>query len=163
MQHYKDYSIPSTFDGEVAQFSFGLAQRRWIVGNVYKLDGMDQPGVLESGIVDPGSKEATLIFRFGEARQLYQEALSEDELDAYNAHPETFFGTRDLNAGRETPQSQLDWFEFAYTTYKDIPKDQLLALLEGAPDIEDLREMDQSELAIRYCGDLARAVFFRRA
>lgn len=161
MEHYKGYSIPSTFDGEVPQFAFGLAERRWIVGKEYQLDGIDQTGVLEAGFVDSSTSEATLIFRVGDTQQLYQEPLSAIELDAYKAHPQTFFGTRDTNAGREPLETQLDWFEFAYATYKETPKEQLLEFMRVAPDLEDLRELNQDELVIRYCGDFARAAFAR--
>lgn len=161
MERYKEYSIPSTFDGELPQFAFGLAERRWIVGETYQLKGMEQPGVLEAGIVIPEHKQATLIFQFGSAQLFHQEELSDAELDAYNAHPETFFGVLDRNARTEQLETQLDWFESAYAIYRNTPKERLLEFMKAAPDIKELRELDQDELAIRYCGWFARGVFSR--
>jgi hypothetical protein len=162
MECYKAYSIPSTFDGELPQFSFGMAERRWIVGKKYQIEGIDQPVVLEAGIVFPESKRATLVFQSGAERHFHQEELSDVELDAYSAHPETFFGVLDRNARRERFETELDWFEFAYATYKDSPKERLLDFMSGSPDIDELRELDQDELAIRYCGAFARGAFSGR-
>lgn len=159
MERYKAYSIPSTFDGELPQFSFGAATRRWIVGEAYKLDGIGGACVLESGIVLPESKEAALVFRCGSDRFISRDTLSDAELDAYNAHPETFFGVLDKNAKKEQPETQLEWFEFAYASYKDTPRERLLEFMKDARDIDDLKRLDQDELAIRYCGRFARGVF----
>ncbi|WFC41741.1 SEC-C domain-containing protein [Pseudoxanthomonas sp. SE1] len=156
MDRFKAYSIPSTFDGEIPQFSFGTAKRRWVVGEEYTVGDTEGLFVLESGIVLPESKEAALVFKHGGDLVIHRDTLSDAELEAYNAHPETFFSILDRNARKERPETQLEWFEFAYSTYKDTAKEQLLEFMKDAPNIEELRELDQDELAIRYCGGFAR-------
>ncbi|CAN7539212.1 SEC-C domain-containing protein [Pseudoxanthomonas sp. LjRoot143] len=163
MDRYKAYSIPSTFDGELPHFSFGEATRRWIVGEAYRIEDMEDPCILESGLVSPEDKEAALVFRCGSDRFISRDPLSDAELEAYNAHPETFFGVLDKNARTKQPETQLDWFEFAYETYRHTPKERLLEFMQDAPDIEELKGLDQDELAIRYCGRFARGVLAGRS
>lgn len=119
--------------------------------------------MLEAGIVMPELQKATLIFQSGTDRFLHQEALTDVDLAAYNAHPETFFGVLDTNAANKQCETQLDWFEFAYETYKNTSKAQLLEFMKDAPNFDELRELDQDDLAIRYCAGFARGVMANKS
>ena len=93
-----NYRIPSTFDGEVPEFAFGEAERRWKIGERYELPDAEPQAI-------PGSADDRDGFDSGEGRVLGIPAgrRSEHHHDrahercrelAYNAHPDTFFGDR---------------------------------------------------------------------
>ena len=53
------YTIPVTFDGEIPEFAFGEAERRFTIGERFEIaDGM--PVTLQSGIVVDRNKRLTL-------------------------------------------------------------------------------------------------------
>jgi hypothetical protein len=69
-------------------------------------------------------------------------------LAAYNRHPETFFGV--VQAVPRRADTPLELFDFFHETCRHTPRERLLELLEGAPDIDWLRGQTQQELALIY-------------
>lgn len=83
--------------------------------------------------------------------------LTEEELEAYKKHPNTFFDAIDPNAGRKIVD-HLGWYDFFYESYSKTPKEKLLEFMKEASDIEKLKDHSQEELAKTYCERLAYSV-----
>lgn len=164
---HKHHVIPATFDGEAAAFAKGAPPDRLKVGQWYEVDGRDgQPimGVLESGTVVVEQKAAWCVFRDKVGcRSISTVPLTDVELEAFKQHPATFFGTIDRNAGRPPIETAIDCFEFLWESYEVTPKERLLELLAAAPDIADLAQLNQFDLATQYSVRMAETMMRRAA
>lgn len=145
---FDNYSIPATFDGELPEFAFGEAERRFNIGDHYKLDEK-VVGLLTHGGVLEVEKKAYLNFLTIDGKtHLYEAKLSNAELSAYIKHPETFFGSvQPIARKAETP---LQLFEFFYNSCKDTPKAKLLEWLADAPNFEQLQKLPLEDLVFEY-------------
>jgi hypothetical protein len=147
-----DYRIPATFDGEVPEFVFGEAERRWKIGERYDLAAMEPgaAGVLTTATVLETEKAAYLVFRLDDGRQVIATApMTDAELSAYAAHPSTFFNVHlPVSAKLDTP---LELFEWLHENYRNTPREKLLEFLKGAPDLADLSTLPDDELLLVYC------------
>jgi hypothetical protein len=163
----KHQAIPATFGGEAAAFAKGAPPNNLKVGQWYEVGGPDdQPikGALESGTVIVDQKAAWCVFR-GEdcSRFIATVPLTDVELEAFKQHPATFFGTIDRNAGRSPIKTAMDWFEFLWESYKETPKERLLELSAASPDISDLAQLSQFDLATLYSVRMAETMMGRAA
>ena len=162
------HRIPTTFDGEVPEFAFGQAERRWKIGERYDLSNFPgipkgAMGMLTTAVVLEGAKAVALSFHFeAENRSvIFQEPMTDAELAAYRSHRETYFGVyREVGGGLKTP---LDMFEWLHKNYSQTPRARLLEFLSSAPDFETLSQLPDDELLLVYCermtgGVMARAV-----
>lgn len=156
----KHSEIPSTFDGESPELAFIDSENRLIIGNSYILpsdDGTEVECVLKSAVVIEQEKVAFCSVTTIDGRGiLFRAPLSDAELAAWRRHPNTFFGEVSRNGASETV---LDMYDFLMETYIKSPKAKLLEFLAGAPDIEQLATLDQSELASVYSERLATHLF----
>jgi len=75
--------------------------------------------------------------------------LSPDELTGYKEHPDTFFGT--YKPHTQQARDPIDLYDFLFMGYGKTPKERLLELMKGAPDLETLRALSQTELAMIFC------------
>jgi hypothetical protein len=146
------YEIPSTFDGEMPQLAFGQSKEpRLQFGRTYLVptaDGREAHGRLYDAVVDVARKQVVGVYQLlhDGASIIANSPLSDAELAAYQAYPETFFGQIRQPARRaETLVELCDSF---YETYKNVSRDNLLEWLSTAPDMETLRSLPQEELAI---------------
>ena len=67
--------------------------------------------------------------------------LTETEIAAWKAHPDTFFGEV-----RQLPKTAKNWLELAqffYDTYKDTDREKLLEWMKDAADVEYLKALSQ--------------------
>jgi hypothetical protein len=149
MDAFRNYHIPSTFDGEIPEFSFGEAERRWTIGERHQLDHEICPGTLLQGVVLENEKRAYLNYVMDDGRNIMVTAdLSDAELAAYRQHPETFFGEY-RKVGKNT-NDPLALFEFIYENYKKTPREKILGWMTGALDIESLKLLPDEELRMIY-------------
>jgi hypothetical protein len=152
MKSLREHSgIPSTFDGETPELAYGETKTRLKIGDRYLVpdkDGKEVIGELVEATV--AWNKATGIYRLEDGRTIIATCpLTEDELAAYQKYPDTFFGVyREQGRKAETP---LDLFDFFFETYKHTTKEKLLEFLKEHPDIEQLKRLDQEELAITFC------------
>jgi hypothetical protein len=152
--------IPSTFDGEMPQIQLRSANAlpRLKIGDRYLIpteSGSEQVGELENAIVLENEKRAYGIYRLDDDRRVMATTpLTDDELEAYNSYPETFFGEIDHNAKRVC-KDLVDLYDFFYETYRRTPKEKLIDFMNSASDIELLKSLPQEELAKIYCERLA--------
>lgn len=162
---HKHHVIPATFDGEAAAFAKGAPPNSLKVGQWYEVGGPDGrriKGVLESGTVVVEQKAAWCVVRGEDGRRsIATVPLTDVELEAFKQHPATFFGMIDTNAGRPPMKTAMDWFEFLWESYKETPKERLLELMATAPDIEDLAQLNQFDLATLYSVRMAETMMRR--
>ena len=105
-------------------------------------------------VLFPALPERTRIFRrLKTHRKLTEKFLAEP----------TFFGVIDHNAGRSSPRTGLDWFNFFWESYSRSSKEKLIEFMEHAPDIERLKAMAQEDLATEYCTRMANSIMRREA
>ncbi len=158
----KHRHIPATFDGEAEAFLRGSSAARLQVGRRMKLpkpDGAQVEVTLVSGIVMRESKLAACVVCTDDQQQfIVQIPLTDEELNAHAQHPSTFFGVIDRSAGRSSPRTGLDWFNFLWETYSHSSREQLIDFMGDTPDIERLKEMTQEELATEYCTRMADSI-----
>lgn len=150
---FAEYSIPSTFDGEIPEFAFGKAARRFSIGESVEVsDGISLK--IQSGIVNEQEKRAYLILvGSGSASYIYTSGLTEEELSAYRAHPETFFG-RVVNVSKNI-DDPFALFEFFVEGYRNTPREKLLEFMSKAPNIENYKNLPAEDLLYVYAEGMA--------
>jgi len=168
IQTIMNHRIPTTFDGEVPEFAFGHAERRWKIGECYDLSifpGIPKGamGTLTTAVVLEGAKAMALSFHFeAENRSLiFQEPMTDAEIAAYRSHPETYFGVhREVGGSLKTP---LEMFEWLHKNYSQTPRVRLLEFLRSAPDFETLSKLPDDELLLLYCERMTGGLMARAA
>ena len=142
------YNIPVTFDGEIPEFAFGQAERKFTIGERFEVAG----GVfvtLQSGVVAEPEKKAYLVVSDDNGKgHIMTAELSDSEMTAYRSHPETFFG-RVVQVSKNT-EDPMDLYTFFIDGYKETSREKLLEFMAGAPDIEELKELSEDELRYTY-------------
>lgn len=143
-----NFSIPVTFDGEIPEFAFGEAERRFAIGDRIEVaDGVFV--TLQSGIVVEPEKKAYLVVADDEDQgHIMTAELSDAEMAAYKSHPETFFG-RVVPVSKNT-EDPMDLYDFFYDSYKETPREKLLEFMDGASDMEELMKLPDDELRYAY-------------
>ena len=145
------YRIPATFDGEVAEFAFGKAERKWRIGERYDLQGGEPrvTGVLTAGAVLTVEKTVYLALQLDDGRSIIATApMTDAEIAAYGAHPDTFFGVvNPVGKGLKTP---LELFEWLYENYRKTPREGLLEFVASWPDASELAKLSDEELLLTY-------------
>lgn len=142
------YRIPVTFDGDIPEFVFGLAKRRFTLGERIEV----AEGVfvtLQSGIVvEPEQKAYLVVIDDDGQGHIMAAELSDDEMAAYRSHPETFFD-RIVPVSKNT-EDPMDLYQFFIDGYKETPRERLLEFMASAPDIEELKKLPDDELRYVY-------------
>jgi len=155
--------VPSTFDGEIEEFVFSESHGRLLVGKRYQIEyeGKSCVGRLTSAVVDENKHIAWCTYEIEQngASVVTMEQLSQDEINAWSKHPETFFGIVDESAIQ--PEGPVGIYEFLFRTYSKTSKEQLLAFLAADPNIDQLRQLDQASLAREYCIRMATTIHSR--
>ena len=141
------YNIPVTFDGEIPEFAFGKAERRFTMGERFEVaDGVS--ATLESGVVAEPERRAYLVVSDDNGKHIMTAELSDSEMEAYRSHPETFFGrTVQVSKNAEDP---MDLYAFFLNGYKETSREKLLEFMHGAPDLEELKKLPEDELRYTY-------------
>ena len=146
--------IPSTFDGEMPEFAFSdpVDHPRLEIGKTYLVpdgSGKEVSGVLEHAIMMEHEKQVWGAYRTAAGLITVTCPVTDKELQAYRAYPDTFFG-RKLEPSRRA-EDAVDLFDFFYETYQHTPRERLLEFLKGAPDFNELTKLSQRDLAIECC------------
>ena len=154
----KDHAgIPVTFDGSMPEFTFGTGNKRLIVGQEYLVpdgSGRESVGTLESAIVMESDSSAWCVVCLKTGERIHTKfPMNRDEMSAWRNHPDTFFGV--LEQRTHHVRDHLEAYDFAFRTYRNTPKGKLLEFMASAPDINDLKQLDQLELARIYCERMA--------
>ncbi len=103
----------------------------------------------ESGIVvEPEQKAFLVLADDGEQHHIVTVQLSEAEIAAYKAHPETFFGR--IASVSEKTEDSMDLYEFFINVYKNNPREKLIEFMNTSTDIEELKKLPDDELLYAY-------------
>ncbi|MFG3592266.1 hypothetical protein ACFXS9_07860 [Bradyrhizobium sp. RDI18] len=149
------YEIPSTFDGENPEFAFGPedALPRLKFGEIYLIPdagGKKIPARLYEAVVLEREKAVMGVYRtFDGVSMVVRTPMTESEIAAWKRHPDTFFGEL-----HPLPQKATNWLELALCfleTYKSTPREKLLEWMKDAADIDYLKTLSQTDLAIVWC------------
>ena len=147
----QNYRIPSTFDGEVAEFAFGEAERKWKIGERYELPDAEPraTGVLTTATASTAEKAVYLGFQLDDGRSIIMTApMSDAEISAYTAHPDTFFGVV-MPVGKRL-DDPLELFEWFYENYRNTPRERLLEHMASWPDLDELTKLSDEDLLRAY-------------
>lgn len=153
IQSMKDHGeIPSTFDGEIPEFAFGNGEARLLIGQRYFVtdpDGNESPGLLTTAMVIEGEQKAHCGLSFASGKSdIYTWPLSDVEMAAWRKHPDTFFG--EVGQRSTKAEDPLDLYDLCHNSYRQTPKERLLEFMADAPDVEELRKLEQPQLASIY-------------
>ncbi|MCG8508115.1 MAG: SEC-C domain-containing protein [Rhodospirillales bacterium] len=145
-------AIPSTFDGSLP-LSKESARNQIMIGETYFFEEPDGGGFVAkvtSATVVPEERTMYLGILTKDGKgEIRSRQMSDDELDAYRAHPQAFFGEISGDGGRrDDPYELFEWF---LNCYKDTAREQLLKLAETHPDFRELKELDDMELRLALC------------
>ena len=164
LKSMRDFArIPVTFDGEIPEFAFGGATQRLLVGRHYIVkdkEGNDRIAVLTSAVVVEQERKAVcaLTLESGESH-IGSWPLSDAEMAAYKAHPETFFG--EVSRGKKA-EHPLEMYDFFLESYSKTPKEKILEFFKGRSNIEELGKLSQPELAATYAEHCVNWVLARQ-
>jgi hypothetical protein len=113
LEAWGDLQIPATFDGDMPELAFGSTHSRLKIGNSYKIpdaNGYEVTGVLINAVVDVSNSLCYGIYRTDVGQNLVSSCpLTNDEVDAYTRHPETFFGV--INTSPKQISDPMGWYE----------------------------------------------------
>jgi hypothetical protein len=162
----KHRRIPATFDGVAEAFGASFPGAPLQVGRrleVQEPDGKPLEVLVESGVVMLQWQAAACVVCSDDGQRfIAQVPLSDAELSAYAQHPATFFGVIDRNAGRKSPKTALDWFDFFWEAYSCSTREKLLEIMRDAPDLQQLKHLNREALATEYCVRMAESVMLRQ-
>jgi hypothetical protein len=144
--------IPSTFDGEIAEFAFGEGPPRLLIGQRYLIkgnDGSKRPGLLTTATVTESECTVYCALSFDDGTSgIYTWPLSDVEMAAWRKHPDTFFG--EVGQRTSTANTPLELYDFFLNSYRQTPRERLLELMAGSPDFKEISKIDQPTLASIY-------------
>lgn len=151
--------IPATLDGRLPSAAFGAPETRLLVGERYFVkdrDGREVAGELIQALVRENEMSIVGLFRLDDGNTIFCSIpLTEAELSLYRDSPETFFGTCE---SKKTIEDPGEFYELLLSTYRQTPRERLLELMIGHPDIESLRKLPQLELAKVYADRTAMSL-----
>jgi hypothetical protein len=158
-------NIPSTFDGEIPEFAFKeLETPRLLIGQRYLIkddDGTERCGLLTSASVSESKRIATCCLSFDDGKGgIYNWPLSDNELEAWRRHPDTFFGEAVQHATEA--RTPLELYDFIHNSYRHTSTERLLELMAESPDIDNLRKLDQPALASIYAERCVNSLYLSR-
>lgn len=144
--------IPTTFDGTPPELAFAGQTQRLLIGETYLVPdskGVERRGKLTSATVNEAESKAYVAHYLDNGEAVIGTVpLTPEELAAYRRHPDTFFGVG-MRAPRKA-ETPLEFFDFIMDGYRDTPRERLLELMAGNPDIEELKTMTKEDLTEIY-------------
>jgi hypothetical protein len=154
--------IPTTFDGANRYLAFTAQPPRLIIGQRYQIpdaSGELVAAILEDAAAIPESRQMTGIYRtdLGE-RVICTNEMTEQEVSAYNEHPDTFFGVVKQQRPLNRP---LELYDFFCENYRNTPRERLLELMNSRPDREAFQSLSQEQLVRAYCEGLVSTIVER--
>lgn len=162
----RDINLPITFDGDIPELVYAKQQPgRLIIGKQHIVPGVggtDVRATLVDAVVVPGESHALCAYQMSDGqRVLYSVLLTEAELAAHKAHPETFFGV--IRAPHRGGYTHMELFEFFLATYRKRSTTDLIKLFEKAGIARaDVAGLDHDELALRYAEGATHGAIRRR-
>ena len=150
IKSFKDHSdIPTTFDGQMPEYAFGAEAHRVLIGERYMVPdstGEERPALVTAATVAEAERAAYYGVTFDDGRSVIcTMPLSNAELAAWRRHPDTFFGV--VGQRSTHANSALEVYDFFHESFRRESRERLLEVMANAPDFEQLRNLDQPQLA----------------
>jgi hypothetical protein len=163
----RHYAIPAAFDGEIPEHAFagGDEPSPPVIGRYYWVNGdngKQVAGRLQSALVIEAWRQTVAFFELEDGRHVMgRRPASDAEIRAFKLYLDTYFG-KVMRPSAE-PNTLVEWCDFFYEGYRDASKEDLLAALANAPDIEQLKRLSRRELAVTHAERSALVVMRRGA
>lgn len=144
-------NLPSTFDGTLPSETYGKSQGIKI-GETYFFEDVEGGlvGEVTAATVDVDGKSAAFAILTKDQRAIIlKKPMSDDEIADYKRHSDVFFG--EVSGNRENTDDPVEFFEWLLKTYEKTSKEKLLEFMKDWPGATALQELDQHELALRFC------------
>lgn len=141
--------IPSTFDGSLPSRTFHGKSNRLIIGETYHFEGIGENGLVDTVTTATVDKKEKTILIGTKKGNILKAPISDEELEDYERHPDSFFGV-DHPQGKQI-DDPYELFEWMLRCYSKTPKARLLELMKGRADMERLKSLSHLDLAIEYC------------
>jgi hypothetical protein len=155
--------IPSTFDGELPAYAFNPEAQRVLIGEKYLIrdkQGIERPAEITAATVVEDWRQLLCGVKFDNGETaIYSAPISDDEIEAWKRHPDTFFGV----VGQRTTHadSPLEFYDFWLESFKKMSKSRLLEAMAQQPDFEQMKALSQPELASVYAERMTYAALQR--
>jgi hypothetical protein len=147
--------FPSNFDGGLPSELEGKKSKRIFIGETYFFESAAPRGLLAtvtSAIVNEAEKK---VYVGTDKGVILTEAMSDEELADYKAHPDAYFGK--IMPVQRTAKDAYGLFEFFIEAYKGISREKLLSHLATAPDLDSISKLSDEDLLAEYCERLVFA------
>jgi hypothetical protein len=116
-------------------------------------------GTLENSVVMENENAAYGVYKREDGvYSIHKIPLTERDLAIYRSSPETFFGVRGDHPSRRVV-TPLDLYDFFFGSYSQSTREKLLEFMATAPDFEQLKQLDQTQLAEEYSARLATSAW----
>jgi len=148
------HEIPATFDGSLPSESFNDNPQSCIIGRTYFFEDIGENGIVGTvtcASVNEPEKKIHYGITTEDGSYIITGTISDDEFVDYKKHPNTFFGVVHQQGGKIEEGDNMGLFEFFMSSYKNTPKERLLELMKDHPDLGQLQNLEQEELAVTYC------------
>lgn len=140
--------IPQTFGGELPSEVFAINPHpRLQVGDFYKVPGprgAEVAAELMQAVVMEGKAYAILRDPATGENWIGTFEMTPAELADHARHPDTYFCVYQPQG--KTVETAMDLFDFFVESHRDMPKEQLIALLPNHPDQASLHCLSKDEL-----------------
>lgn len=137
-----------------------------LIGEKYIIsdeNGDDIVGTLQTAIVNVAEKSSQGIYITEDGHTIIASTpLSDAELIAYKKHPDEFFGVP-LEQGKKLDDNdQAGLFDFFLKFYKKTPKEKLLEFMNLHPDINNMKNLSQENLAVIYSEQMVHVALSKK-
>lgn len=148
--------IPNSFDGDLP-LPDAIRSRRVEIGRTYFFPDAGAKGMLgevTTAIMSPETKKMHFSVRFDDGtNRVASSDVSDEEIAAYQAHPDAYFGV--IRKAPRNLKTAYELFEWMVEAHKKTPKEKLLEMAKGHPDLDRWAKLDQSDIVLELCQALA--------
>lgn len=153
MEAVKTYpQIPPTFDGELPLYPEDFGNRIQ-VGETYFFEDVGEKGtvaeVTSATVAEAQKKMFIGISATDGQNHIITREMSDGELEVYRAYRDGFFGV--IHPQGKQTEDPYELFEWMMDAYKDTPREKLLELASGRPDLARLEVLDSVEIRLALC------------
>ncbi len=135
---------------------FHANSNRLIIGKTYFFEDIGEKGLTATVTSATVNELEKFIYFATDKGHILTQPISDEELEDYQKHPNTFFGI--IHEQSRNIKDPFELFERMLNTYINTPKEKLLELMKEYPDIIQLTSLSQKELALIYCEGCVHAM-----
>lgn len=146
--------IPSTFNGNIPEFSFGdVEDTRLKIVYPYTISddkGGEIIGTLTHAAVNEETKKVYGLYydKVHNKTVLASSSISEQELELYKKHPDTFFGVE--QSQKHQLKDPVGAYDFCNESFQNVPIEVMLECFQADKNYKELEKLPQKELVKKY-------------